>query len=135
MERVGIERRLHTSGEKKSLLDPFLPEKPEDVARLKDLQTQIHETFIEHVKSRRGDKLKSEDLFTGNFWLGSAAIELGLVDGIGYLVPKMKEMFGDKTKFVNYSVRAALFQILVPKWLTGHSNRCRRSRSGHGNGC
>ena len=101
--KSGIERRLYTSGEEKSLLDPFLPQKPEDVVRLREVQSQIHEAFIDHVKACRGQRLKSDDLFTGRFWLGQQAVELGLVDGIGHLGPKMKEMFGEKVKFRNYA--------------------------------
>ena len=107
--KSGIERRLYTSGEEKSLLDPFLPQKPEDIARLRDVQGQIHETFINHVKECRGQRLKSDDLFTGRFWLGQQAVELGLVDGIGHLVPKMKETFGDQVKFRHYARKKKFF--------------------------
>ncbi|MEO0990768.1 MAG: S49 family peptidase [Pseudomonadota bacterium] len=104
--RYGIERRVHTAGTSKSFMDPFLPEKPEDVARLKSVQEPMHARFIEHVKSRRGDRLKSEtDLFDGSFWIGNDAAELGLVDGIGHLVPKMKELYGDKVRFNVQKVR------------------------------
>ena len=105
LKRSGIERRVHTAGEDKSLLDPFLPEDPDDVARLKEVQNAIHEEFIRHVKARRGDKLGDEDLFTGRFWVGHAAVELGLVDGIGHLAPKMKEVFGEKVRFRRLSRR------------------------------
>ena len=80
--RQGLERRVHTSVKSKSMLDPFLPEKKEDVARLKEILEQMHEGFVDHVLSRRGDKLTDKrDLFTGEFWLGRRAVELGLVDG------------------------------------------------------
>ena len=69
--RHGIERRVHTAGEDKSLLDPFRPERPEDVARLKRLQAQIHDNFIAQVKARRGDRLSGGDLFTGDIWVGA----------------------------------------------------------------
>ncbi len=107
--KSGIERRLYTSGEEKSLLDPFLPQRSEDVARLKEVQEQIHQEFISHVKSCRGPALAGEDLFTGRFWLGEKAVELGLIDGIGHLVPAMKEMFGDKVKFRFYGPKNRLF--------------------------
>lgn len=97
--KQGIERRVHTAGEDKSMLDPFRPERPEDIERLKDLQRQIHGNFIQQVTSRRGSRLVEEDLFTGEIWVGSAAVEKGLVDGIGHLVPKMKELYGDKVRF------------------------------------
>jgi signal peptide peptidase SppA len=86
LERFGIERRLHTAGANKSRLDPFSPEKPEDVEWLKKMHTQLHELFVNWVKERRGDRLTgSEDLFTGDVWLGAKAVELGLVDGLGSL--------------------------------------------------
>jgi signal peptide peptidase SppA len=86
LERFGIERRLHTAGANKSRLDPFSPEKPEDVEWLKKMHSQLHELFVEWVKERRGDKLSAEeDLFTGDVWLGNKALELGLIDGVGTL--------------------------------------------------
>jgi signal peptide peptidase SppA len=86
LERFGIERRLHTAGENKSRLDPFSPEKPEDVEWLKKMHTELHELFVDWVKERRGDRLSaSEDLFTGDIWLGDKACKLGLVDGLGSL--------------------------------------------------
>ncbi len=111
LSRQGIERRVYTAGKSKSTLDPFLPEKPEDVARLKGILEQIHEAFITHVKSRRGAKLSDNpDLFTGEFWLGGQATELGLADGIGHLIPKMKEIYGEKVRFARYGRRRSLFQ-------------------------
>jgi serine protease SohB len=100
IEKLGIERRLYTSGENKAMLDPFLPEKPEDVARLKDIQREIHESFIALVKERRGTKLESREtaLFTGAYWTGSRARELGLVDAVGDLRGTLRERYGDKVK-------------------------------------
>ena len=104
--RHGIERRVYTAGKSKSMLDPFRPEKPEDVARVKSLQEHIHAEFIDHVKTARGDKLNTEmDLFTGDIWVGSQAIETGLIDGVAHVVPKMKEIFGDKVQFYPYQQR------------------------------
>jgi serine protease SohB len=96
--KIGIERRLYTSGENKAMLDPFLPEKPEDVERLKKLQREIHENFIALVKSRRGGKMAGADtdLFTGEYWSGNRALELGLVDAVGDLRGVLRERFGDK---------------------------------------
>jgi serine protease SohB len=96
--RLGIERRLYTSGEHKAMLDPFLPENPNDVERLKKLQRDIHDDFIALVKTRRGGKLTGpdSDLFTGEYWTGRRALELGLVDGIGDLRGVLRERFGDK---------------------------------------
>lgn len=107
--RHGIERRVYTSGKSKSQLDPFRPENPEDVARLRALQDQIHQNFIAQVKSRRGDRLaQDETLFTGEFWLGSKAVDLGLADAIGHLVPVMKKRYGEKVRFRPYGLRRPL---------------------------
>ncbi|WP_226782950.1 S49 family peptidase [Oceaniglobus trochenteri] len=100
IERHGIKRRVYTAGNSKSMLDPFQAEKPEDIQRLKALQEQIHAAFIAQVKSRRAGKLpEGRDLFTGDIWAGRGAQEVGLIDGIAHLVPKMKELFGDKVRF------------------------------------
>lgn len=106
LARQGFERRVHTAGKSKSMLDPFSPEKEEDVARLKTLLGDIHENFITHVKDRRGSKLdEGTDLFTGEIWLAKRAKELGLIDGIGHLKPTMQELFGDKVRFRRYGVK------------------------------
>jgi serine protease SohB len=96
--KLGIDRRLYTSGEHKAMLDPFLPEDPDDVERLKKLQHEIHEDFITLVKSRRGGKLSGpqDELFSGAYWTGRRALELGLVDAIGDLRGVLRERFGDK---------------------------------------
>jgi serine protease SohB len=109
--RHGIERRVHTAGKSKSMMDPFRPEKEEDIARLSGMLEQIHDVFIDHVKSRRGSKLADDqDLFTGEIWVGEKAIEAGLADGIGHLVPVMKEKFGEKVRFRRYGQRRSMFQ-------------------------
>jgi len=104
LERVGVERRLYTAGSNKSRLDPFLPEKPEDVAWLTDMQGQLHELFKDWVRSRRGTKLAAADggkdtaateLFTGEVWTGAKAVELGLVDGLGTLREIISSRFPD----------------------------------------
>jgi serine protease SohB len=96
--KIGVERRLYTSGEHKAMLDPFLPENQDDVDRLKRLQREIHDDFIALVKSRRGDKLNGpdSDLFTGEYWTGRRALELGLIDAIGDMRSVLRERFGDK---------------------------------------
>ena len=98
--RLGIERRVYTAGENKSLLDPFTPEDPDDVARIKAIQGDVHETFKAMVRSRRQGKLKAEEeeLFSGAFWSGRRALELGLIDGIGDLRTVMRERFGDEVR-------------------------------------
>ena len=96
LERFGIERRLHTAGANKSRLDPFSPEKPEDVEWLKKMHTQLHELFVNWVKERRGDRLTdTEDLFTGDVWLGAKALDLGLIDGLGSLRQIITERYPD----------------------------------------
>ena len=98
MARQGIERRVITAGKSKSFADPFLPQKPEDVARLKALQDPIHAAFIAHVKARRGARLADADLFNADVWVGQAAVDMGLADGAAHLVPKLKSLFGDKVR-------------------------------------
>lgn len=97
MEKIGIERRLYTSGERKAMLDPFLPEKTEDVERLKAVQRDIHEEFIALVKERRGARLAGpeNDLFSGEFWTAGRAVELGVADSIGDVRSILRERFGD----------------------------------------
>ncbi|MCV3270751.1 S49 family peptidase [Roseobacter sinensis] len=102
----GIERRVYTAGKSKSMLDPFRPENPEDVARLKEILEDIHVNFKDHVSARRQGKLPEDrDLFTGEIWLARKATDLGLIDGIGHLKPMMQERFGEKVKFRRYGVR------------------------------
>ena len=108
MARQGVERRVVTAGKSKSLADPFLPQKPEDIDRLRAIQQPIHDAFIAHVKARRGTRLKDADLFNADIWVGAQAADLGLVDGIGHLVPKMKSLFGDKVRFVALGQRRSL---------------------------
>lgn len=100
IEKLGIERRIYTSGERKVTLDPFLPENPEDVARLKAIQKDIHEGFIALVKERRGARLRGPEsaLFSGEYWAGNKSLEFGLVDRIGDLRSILRERFGDKVK-------------------------------------
>lgn len=113
LERHGIERRVHTAGKSKSMMDPFRPEKEEDVARLTSLLEQIHVVFKDHVLARRAGKLKEgEDLFTGEIWVGEKAIEAGLADGIGHLVPVLKEKFGDDVRLRRYDRSRSLTQRL-----------------------
>ncbi len=98
LKKIGVERRVYTSGREKVTLDPFQPEKPADVAHLKTLQKDIHQTFIDLVKQRRGDRLTGDDetLFNGLFWSGTKGKELGLVDGIGDLRSILQTRFGEK---------------------------------------
>jgi serine protease SohB len=105
LTRYGIERRVHTAGKSKSLLDPFQPEKAADVKRLKELQAVIHDGFIGYVKSRRGARIGDRDLFDGSIWVGAQAVEVGLADGVGHLVPEMKRRYGDKVRFVVHQQR------------------------------
>jgi serine protease SohB len=100
IERLGIRRRLYTAGERKSMLDSFSPERPEDVERLKRLQADIHDNFKALVRARRGARLKGDEaeLFSGEFWLGTRALERGLVDGIGEVRATLRERFGERVR-------------------------------------
>lgn len=100
IEKLGIERRVYTAGRNKNILDPFKPEKDEDVARLKALQIEVHEAFMAIVKERRGSRLQGPDdeVFSGAFWPAAKAKELGLIDGIAEVRGKMMELHGKKTR-------------------------------------
>ena len=107
LERVGVERRVHTSGARKGFLDPFLPEDPEDVRRLEALQGEIHGSFRALVRARRGERLKGTDdqLFSGEFWTGRKALDLGLIDGLGDLRSVLRQRFGKKVKMRVFGVQ------------------------------
>lgn len=97
MKRLGIERRVYTAGEHKVMLDPFQPEKPEDVERLRAIQKEIHASFIDLVKTSRGARLAGpeKDLFSGQYWTGRTALEMGLVDRVGELRTVLRERYGE----------------------------------------
>ncbi len=112
IDKLGVERRVHTAGERKLMLDPFRPENPEDVERLMRLQSDIHDHFVAHVRARRGDRLAPQDLFTGEVWAGARAVELGLADGLGHLKAVMQGKYGAKARFREYTPRRRLSQRL-----------------------
>lgn len=110
LKKIGVERRVHTAGKNKAVLDPFRPEREEDVERLKALQLDVHETFIEMVKERRGSKLKDDpDLFTGLFWSGKKGHELGLVDALGDMRQVLTDRYGPKTRLALVSPPRGFF--------------------------
>ena len=98
--RLGIERRVHTAGTRKVILDPFAPERSDDVDKLKSLQADIHDGFKSEVRARRGDRLKLSDdeLFDGDVWTGARAAELGLIDGVGHMRPILRQRFGNDVR-------------------------------------
>jgi serine protease SohB len=134
--RLGVERRVHTAGARKAMLDPFRPEDPDDIVRLKRIQQGVHDNFIAHVRARRGDRLKGEDaaLFSGDVWLAAEAQGLGLIDGIGHLVPTMKARFGDRVRFTVARPRRSLLQRLgapgVSEVIGALEERAARARLG-----
>ena len=113
LDKLGIERRVHTSGKSKSTMDPFLPEKAEDVERIKRLEADIHQVFIDWVKARRGGKLTlpDDELFTGEFWSGVRGLELGLIDAVGDLHETLRSRFGDKVRVRVIVPKRGLFQL------------------------
>ncbi|MBR1137977.1 MULTISPECIES: S49 family peptidase [Bradyrhizobium] len=115
INKIGIERRLYTAGEHKAMLDPFLPENPDAVARLKKIQREIHALFISLVKESRNGRLKSADdvLFTGEYWAGDTAVTLGLADGIGDLRAVLRARFGDKVAMPVVAPAAGLLSGLL----------------------
>ena len=96
LNKLGIERRVHTAGNNKSTLDPFLPEKASDIERIKQFETDIHKVFIDAVKKRRGARLKAADdvLFTGEWWTGIRGVELGLADALGDIHETLHTRYG-----------------------------------------
>jgi signal peptide peptidase SppA len=100
LQRLGVERRLYTAGEHKAALDPFSPERPDEVLHLRAILDETHEAFRAHVRERRGGKLLGDEaeLFSGRFWTGTRALELGLVDGLGDVRTVLREKFGEKVK-------------------------------------
>lgn len=114
IERLSIDRRLYTSGENKAILDPFSPEKAEDVERLKEIQREVHELFIALVKERRGKALADDpDLFTGAFWTGQSGLGLGLVDRLGDIRSTMRERWGDKVELRLMTPKTSLLKRLT----------------------
>ena len=116
IEKIGIERRVYTSGVNKAMLDPFLPENPDHVARLKAIQEEIHASFIGIVKSRRGAKLNGaeDDLFSGEYWAGPKGLELGLVDRIGDLRSTLRERYGENVETPLVSAKTSWFGRASP---------------------
>lgn len=116
MDKLGIERRLYMSGESKAMLDPFLPEKPDDVKRIKAIQKDIHAHFIALVKDSRGAKLRGNDktLFSGEFWTAQTAIELGLADSIGDMRSSLRERYGEKVRTPLISAERSMFGRRLP---------------------
>ncbi len=112
IHKLGVERRVYTAGENKFQLDPFKPEKPEEIKRLKRIQEIVHEDFITLVKESRGARLTAPDnsLFTGEFWSGRQAFELGLIDGIMDLRTKMRSLYGEDVRFKLISTERGLFR-------------------------
>jgi len=100
IDKIGVDRRVYTAGASKDTLDIFLPEKPDDVARIKAIQSDVHRAFIDLVKARRGAKIEKagDTLFNGEFWSGQKAAELGLIDGLSDLRTKMREIYGDEVR-------------------------------------
>ncbi|RYE07732.1 MAG: S49 family peptidase [Hyphomicrobiales bacterium] len=113
LAKLGVERRVHTSGKNKSTMDPFLPEKAEDVERIKTLESDIHQVFIDWVKSRRAGKFTAPDdeLFTGEFWSGGRGLQLGLVDALGDLHQTLRDRFGDRVRTRLIEPKRGLFQL------------------------
>jgi signal peptide peptidase SppA len=112
IERFGIERRMHTAGDRKAALDPFSPEDPKEVERLEAMQKKVHETFKNLVRDRRGDRLTGDQdlLFSGEYWIGEEAVEHGLIDGLGDLRSVMQKRFGKKVKLVPVHTERGFFR-------------------------
>jgi signal peptide peptidase SppA len=127
IEKLGIERRLYTSGKNKAMLDPFLPEKADDVARLKEIQHEIHVMFIDLVKKSRGAKIKGDDdeLFSGAYWTGQKSIDLGLSDAIGDLRSVLRTRFGEKVRMPLIAPASGLLSGLLGRRSAGMESQLR----------
>jgi serine protease SohB len=121
IKKIGVDRRVHTAGESKMILDPFQPEQSEEVVRLKALQAEIHAQFIAHIENRRGAKLKGDrsELFSGAFWTGETAVKLGLVDAVGEIRQTINSRFGDDTELMMIEPK----RKLLPFGLTNLSGK------------
>ncbi len=139
--RHGIERRVHTSGESKSMLDPFQPERPEDVERLKRLQNEIHDGFKDWVRERRASRLKADEatLFTGEFWTARRGLEFGLVDGLGEMRTTLQQRYGAKVHLPVIAARrrflarfglGSSFDMIGPSTLAALEERAHWQRFG-----
>ncbi|WP_417580129.1 S49 family peptidase [Pelagibacterium sp.] len=111
--KLGIDRRLYTAGKNKSTLDPFLPEKPDDIERIKQLELDIHEVFIDYVKSRRASKIKvpDDEVYTGEFWTAKRGVAMGLVDSLGDLHGTLRERFGKDVTIKSIAPKKGLLQL------------------------
>ena len=114
IDRLGIQRRLYATGDNKGMLDPFSPEDPKHVERLRSIQDQMHAAFKEWVRQRRGARIRGEEdeLCSGAFWTGGQALEYGLIDGVGDMRSVMRDRFGDKVRFRVFSQRPSLLRRL-----------------------
>src|ERR1700736_6660718 len=121
IQKIGVERRLYTAGAHKAMLDPFLPENPDDVARVKTLQREIHGIFIELVKQSRGARLKGNDdvLFTGEYWTGETSVSLGLADAIGDLRSTLRARFGEKVLMPVIAPATGILSVLLGRTSAG----------------
>ena len=126
LKKIGVERRVYTAGEHKVMLDPFQPEKPEDVARLQAIQREIHKNFIDLVRSRRGARLTGPEktLFSGEYWVASTALGYGLIDRLGELRSVLRERYGEDVLMPVVAASRGLFGRLAPA--TGSSELAAR---------
>lgn len=122
LQKIGVERRVYTAGTSKAMLDPFQAEKPDDISHLKSLQSQLHNQFIDYVKSRRGARITASDteVFNGAFWAGSTALDLGLIDSLGTMHQVLAQKFGDDYHLVSISAKSG-FSLLSA--LSGSQSR------------
>lgn len=120
IKKIGVERRVVTQGKNKSVLDPFMPAKKEDIEIISGLQKEIHEHFIDHIKTRRGKKLKETDekLFNGEFWAGHRALEYGLIDGLDTMHHFLKKKFGDNMKIEYVKAKESMLKRLLARGMS-----------------
>jgi signal peptide peptidase SppA len=112
--KIGVERRIHAQGDRKSMLDPFEPEREADVKRLLAIQKDIHGNFKDLIRERRDGRVKISDrkLFSGDIWTGGEALEAGLVDGLGEMREILHQKYGDQVRIREIGGRSSILKRL-----------------------
>jgi signal peptide peptidase SppA len=123
IKKIGVDRRIYTEGKNKAILDPFLPEEQANIEILKQAQKDIFDNFKDLVRKHRGGKLtkNEEEIFTGAFWAGKTALDLGLIDGIADMRKKMQEKFGEEVEFIEITTKKSFIKSLISEKSTGIS--------------
>lgn len=122
IKKIGVERRVYTSGVNKDRLDPFLPQTPQDIDKIKKVISEVHTNFNQVVLDGRKGRLHAspDELFTGDFWSGTSALRLGLVDGLGNLPDVLQNEF-NVSQYKDYSGSGSMLKSIVGRLGTSMS--------------